>query len=480
MLNRRKSLPANRNIVRPNVKEETDLIEAIATRPRGKAPIVLGLAALLGSLALPAIAQEKVITLWHTESGPTTVAVMNQIIADFEAANPGVDIQAEAIGWGDLDTKMQAALAAGAPPDISHGQAYVERSLSAKGLLEPINEVIESIGEDDIYDVVKKLNYHDGNYYGLAHAIGTDVLIYRKDFYQDAGVSEEPPKTRAEWLEQLKQLTVDTDGDGQADRYGLGLAGPGFFINEDLYMWVGSNGGTLFDEDGRPTFTSPEVIDVLSFWKELNDCCLPPDWLSQSYLDTFAQLATGKVASILGWGRGTGYFEKYAPEVVEAGNFGVQNKPVGPMGEQSLTQLDSEPWMVFVDDDGAKEEIEFLKFFYQPDNYRKYIQSVPIHFFPITKSMQNDEEYLATPDFEKWKFWVDLQQEIIAENEPKPVMITRWRDLDLPYIQEIAGSGILVDMVTDVVQRGLVPEEAAQRAKDRAERLIEQLGYKRW
>lgn len=454
----------------------------IPEKPRlrsGAMAVAAGALAISMSLAQPAAAQ-KVVTMWHTEPNAATVAVMTDIIAEFEQQNPGVKVEQEAIGWGDLDAKMQAALAAGAPPDMAHGQAYVERSLSAKGLLEPIDEVIESIGEDDIYEVVKKLNYHDGHYWGLAHAIGVDVLIYRKDFYREAGVSEEPPATRDEWLEMLKTLTVDTDGDGQPDRYGLGLAGPGFFINEDLYMWVGSNGGTLFDENGRPTLTSPEVLDVLAFWKELNDCCLPPDWLSHSYLDTFAALATGKVASIVGWGRGTDYFEKYAPDAVANGDIGVQNKPVGPMGKASLTQLDSEPWMVFKDDDGAQEEREFLKFFYKPENYRRYIQSVPIHFFPITALMQKDPDYLATPAFEKWKFWVDLQHDIIERDEPKPVMITAWRDLDLPYIQEIAGSGILVDMVTDVVQRGLSPKEAAEKAQRRAETLIEQLGYKKW
>jgi ABC-type glycerol-3-phosphate transport system substrate-binding protein len=391
-----------------------------------------------------------------------------------------VAITQEAISTGDLDTKMQAALAAGSPPDISHGQAYMERSFSAKGMLVPLDPVVESIGEDDIYDVVKKLNYHDDHYYGLAHAIGTDLLIYRKDFYREAGLSEEPPKTRAEWLEQLKALTVDTNGDGEPDRFGLGLAGPGFYMNEDLYMWVGSNGGTLFDEVGRPTLNSPEVLDVLAFWKELNDCCLPPDWLSQNYLDTFANLATGRVASIVGWGRGTEYFEAYAADVVAAGDIGVQNKPIGPMGSESLTQLDCEPWMVFVDDDGSEEEIEFLKLFYQPENYLRYIQSVPIQFFPITKSLQQNPEYLATPQIEKWKFWVDQQLEVIAEGEPKPVMITRWEDLNLPFIQELASSGILSDMVTNVVQRGMAPEEAAENAQQRAEELIEALGYRKW
>jgi ABC-type glycerol-3-phosphate transport system substrate-binding protein len=439
-------------------------------------------AALLGGLAVGSGATAKTLSVWHTEPNARSVAVIKEIIEAFEKANPGTKVEQEAIAWGDLDAKMQAALAAGAPPDIAHGQTYVERSLSAKGLLVPIDEVIKAIGEDDIYPVVRKLDHHSGHYWGLAHAIGTDLIIYRKDFYRAAGLDpDKAPATWAEWLAQLKKLTVDTNGDGKPDRYGLDLAGPGFFINEEVYMWAGSNGGRLFQDNGRPNLTSPPVLEMLGFWKQLHDCCLPPEWLSHGYLDTFANLATGKAASILGWGRGTDYFEKYAPDAVAKGDIGVfPTKPVGPSGQTFLTQLDCEPWMVFKDDDGAKEEIEFLKFFMRPDNYRRYIQTVPVHFFPITKSMQADPQYLATPDFQKWKFWVDAQQNVIANHDPKPLMITDWKDLDLPYIQEVAGSGILIDMVTDVVKNGRAPQDAAKRAQDRTEQLITQLGYKRW
>ena len=435
--------------------------------------------------AAPALAQERVIQVWHTEPNEATVAVMDEIIADFQAKHPGVRIEHEAIGWGDLDLKMQAALAAGAPPTLSQGQTYVERSLAAKGMLLPLNEVVEAIGEDDIFEVVRRTNYteDDGNYYGISHAVGTDVLIFRKDFYREAGIGEEPPATWDEWLEQLRALTVDTNGDGRIDRYGLGLAGPSFFINEEVYMWVGSNGGRLFEENGRPTFTEPQVIETLEFWKELNDCCLPPDWLSQSYLDTFANLATGQVASILGWGRGTGYFQQYAPDAVAAGDIGVHDsKPAGPSGTPGkyVTQFDNEPWIVFKDAAHTDVAIEFLKFFFERDNYLKYVHSVPTHLLPVRQSIAEDPEYLAHSDFEKWDYWLEAQLNIIAEDDPRPLLITDWNDLNLPFTAEIAGSGILADMVTDVVQGTRTPEEAAQRAQERAEQLIEQLGYKNW
>lgn len=434
--------------------------------------------AVAAALATPALAQ-KVVTIWHTEPNPKTKAVIDEIIADFEKLNPGLKVTQEALGWGDLDRKMQTALASGAFPDAAHGQTYVERSLAAKGLLRPLNDVIASIGENDIFDVVKKLDYNtkDKQYYGLAHAVGVDLTIFRKDFYRTAGVPvDQSAKTWKEWVAQLTKLTDKSKG-----RYGLSLAGPGFFINEDVYMWVGSNGGRLFDEKGRPTFTEKPVLEMLALYKELNDCCLAPDWLARDYLATFADLATGKAATIVGWGRGSGYFEQYAPEVVAKGDIGVfASKPIGPSGQTFLTQFDSEPWMIFKNAKHPEEAAAFLKFFYKKENYLKYIKSVPVHFFPITKSLRQDPEYQAIPDFQKWKFWVDAQHQVIEKNEPKPVMITQWRDLDLPYIAEIAGSTILVDMVTDVVKGGKAPLEAAKKAQERAEQLITQLGYKRW
>jgi multiple sugar transport system substrate-binding protein len=439
------------------------------------------------ALMLPAIAeaQDRVIQVWHTEPNPATRAVMDEIIADFISMHPDVRIEHEAVGWGDLDLKMQAALAAGAPPTLTQGQTYVERSLAAKGMLAPLDEVFDSIGKDDIFDVIQRIHTYDDGTITASRtpSVRTRSLSARTITAMPGSTPTASRRPGTSGSRTLKALTVDTNGDGRTDRYGLGLAGPSFFINEDLYMWVGSNGGRLFDEVGRPTFTEPAVIETLTFWKELHDCCLPPDWLSQSYLDTFANLSTGQVSSILGWGRGTGYFEQYAPDVVAAGDIGVyDSKPAGPSGEPGkyVTQFDNESWIVFKDSEHADLAIEFLKFFYERDNYLKYVHSVPTHLLPITQSMAEDPEYLAHPAFDEWDYWVEAQLKIIAEDDPRPLLMTQWEDLQLPFLAEIAGSGILADMVTDVVQGIRSPEEAAERAQGRAEELITQLGYRQW
>lgn len=110
-----------------------------------KSYMMLSAAIVAGGIVLAAVPAyaEAVVNIWHTEPNAKTKAAMDEIIKDFEAQNPGVRIVQEAVGWGDLEKKMQAALASGAFPEAAHGQTYVARSLSDKGLLRPLNDVVE-------------------------------------------------------------------------------------------------------------------------------------------------------------------------------------------------------------------------------------------------------------------------------------------------------------------------------------------------
>ena len=97
--------------------------------------LVAVLTAALGlALVAPAHAQ-KVVRIWQTETEAQTLAVLNQIAAEFEKTRPGVSVKIEGLAWGDLEKRLTAALAAGAPPDASHGQPITCVSFAAKGLL---------------------------------------------------------------------------------------------------------------------------------------------------------------------------------------------------------------------------------------------------------------------------------------------------------------------------------------------------------
>jgi ABC-type glycerol-3-phosphate transport system substrate-binding protein len=427
-----------------------------------------------------ASAQDKVVRVWHTEVEPASIAAIANIIARFEAVNPGIKIEAEALAWGDLEGKIMAALAAGAPPELSHGQPITCTALQQQGMLLPLNDVVAAIGEDNLWDQIKRVCRSGDDYYGLVHAAGTSLLIYRKDLADEQGVKQ--PETWGELVEAAKALTLDSDGDGTIDIYGVTVPGDNLFVNIITGELIAANGGLLFDDTNRPQFTSPAMAEVLQFWKDLA-AAMPPGWEGHGYRDTFTNMYGGKAAMMFaGYGRGASLIEEYAPEDMrDTEHFDVWIKPHGPSAEQTAVQVDEEPWMLFKDAANTEEAKQFLAFFYQDDNYLEYIQSVPIHFFPITRSLRQSEAYQQTPMIQRWASWLEAQEYYLANDLAKPTLVVDYEDLETkPYLMEILGSGIIRDMVMEVVLEDVPIAEAAERGQARAEELIQMRGYANW
>jgi multiple sugar transport system substrate-binding protein len=420
-------------------------------------------------------AQKKVVRIWQTETEPQSLAVLNQIAADFEKLRPDVDVIIEGLAWGDLEKKLTAALAAGAPPEASHGQPITCVSFAAKGLLRPVDDLVESLGKDNLVDGFRNLCRHDGRYYGVAHSAAASVFVYRKDLLRQKGLAV--PKTWDDLLQVAEALKETKDG--QVTRWGLTMTGQPLFVNIQVGELLETNGGRLFDAEGRPTLTEKPVVELLDFYKKLNRV-LPPGWTGHSYLDTFANMANGRAAmQYQAYGRGTGYVEKYAArEIADPEHFAVADKVVGPSGKAPAAQLDAEPWMVFKDAKHAGEAVEFLKFFYRDEQYIRYLHSVPVHLLPVTKSTYRNPRYADNATIRKWKPWVDMQEAYFRADRIKPILVLDWNDLQKPYLLEVMGSGILVDMVLDSV-KGMPSAEAAAKAQKRVEELLARAGYLR-
>ena len=137
----------------------------------GRRTLAVALFALvLAVVVLAEAADKKVIRLWQTETEPQTLAVLNQIAAEYEKTHPDVSVKIEGLAWGDLEKKLTAALAAGAPPDAAHGQPITCVSFAAKGLLRPVDDLADSIPKDNLVDAFRNLCQWDGKTYGVGHS----------------------------------------------------------------------------------------------------------------------------------------------------------------------------------------------------------------------------------------------------------------------------------------------------------------------
>src|SRR2546427_8877833 len=148
-------------------------------RSRALAAALPGFVLVLSVTALVEAADKKVIRLWQTETEPQTLAVLNQVAAEYEKAHPDVSIKIEGLAWGDLEKKLTAALAAGAPPDAAHGQPITCVSFAAKGLLRPLEDPADSLGKDNIVDALRGLCPSQGRTHGVGHSPASSLFVFR-------------------------------------------------------------------------------------------------------------------------------------------------------------------------------------------------------------------------------------------------------------------------------------------------------------
>ena len=428
-------------------------------------------------LRAPAVIGQPVreLQVWHTEVEPQTVKVIQDTsIAEFEKKFPGFKVRQQALGWGDLNTKLLASLAAGSPPDLTHLNPFMTASLYTKNLLRPMDELIRSVGESDIHEATRKLQYFDGKYYGITHAMGATYFCERRDLRVKKGLKV--PETYDDMLKLCAALTED-------GRQAFQMPG------EKLYMgfvhpaeWLAGNGGSWVDpKTWRPQLNSKSMLETLDYLQKLNKF-QSQGWSGQKYLDTQAALATGKIAmSYLSGARAIGYIEKYAPDNMrDPEHFMPMLRPHGPSGKVGISALDGENWAVFSQSKYPNEAFEFLRLFYKKEHYLQYCHSVPIHLTPIFTSMLTDPAYLANERIKKWKAWHEVMLAGLRGNRFLPLGFTRPEDNLLPFLAELDGSSIVADMVVEVMVGGKNPKGEADRAQKRAEELLAQLGHKRW
>ncbi|MEM4206345.1 MAG: extracellular solute-binding protein [Nitrososphaerota archaeon] len=422
-------------------------------------------------------------TFWHSETYKPTADALAKLAEDFSKKYPGSSVDISVLSWGDVSPKLSSALAAGAPPEVAMGTFWWESKFADMGVQMILDDLYDYFG--DVYDFIKDLCYYKGHYYAFDCTIAEDILIVRKDLWEEyVGMPWPGLKRRltwSEWLTALDQLTRPEKG-----LWGIDLAGKTlFFILQDIWMPVGSAGGSWYDDQGRINLDNDIVIKALEFYADQAKHC-PPGWEGRDYLDTFSSLATERVAAIYGWPRGIAYIKQYArPEIADQEHFGVILKPAPPNGID-FTQIDDNTWHVFTNSKNPELGKEWVKFINETENYVEWCKTVPLQLLPVRKEANKILREVAAKDFEEWSTWYEVQMYYIEKGVALPPMGFKklkidgeylW-DFHLPYVFELHESGIISDMAMDVALRGKAPEDAARDAQKRAVEFLLQKGYK--
>ncbi len=261
------------------------------------------------------------------------------IFSTFRQQNPDIRIE---MGQGLVilgpaaQSAFLMAMAGGTAPDafitgLGGLPAYAEQ-----GLVMPLDELFASWPEKErVPPILLEAGTVNGKLYGLATSTRTLGLIYRKDYFQEAGLDpNHPPEDWAQLLEYSRRLT-----DPEKGRFGIGCRPADVYLN---LLWAA--GGELVREDanGRlhAAFNSDEGVRALEFIRDLHHSggMRPP---ARDIDAPSTGMAQGMFAMVFGVPE---YEYQYLLEKLQEYQIGVAAMPAGPAKRVSV--VTGEVWCI--------------------------------------------------------------------------------------------------------------------------------------
>ncbi len=228
----------------------------------------IGLATVASTaFAIPAAAETELTMYYPIAVGGALTEVVDGIVANFEAANP--DIKVNAIYSGNYDdTRVRAlsALASGEAAQLAVMFSIDAYDLIEQDLIVAFDDIEGVSGEwlDSFYPALMANGKIEGKTWGIPFQRSTIVAYYNKDMFRDAGLDpESPPQTWDEMVSMGKALTKD-------GTYGVMIPSTGYpyWMFQALAI---QNGKELMSNDGLTTyFDDAAVVETLEFWKSLS------------------------------------------------------------------------------------------------------------------------------------------------------------------------------------------------------------------
>lgn len=333
------------------------------------------------------------ITVWH-QLRPAERRLLVEEAKRFEELHPGTSVRVLYKETEELRSGFQAAALAGTGPELVYGPSDVLDTFQTMGLLRDLSAWFPSEACDDFVDGAltylastkepgKRELVQVGDRFGNHLA-----LVYNRRFIA------QPPRTTDELVEFAVANTVDANGDGRNERYGLVwnftepyfgipfITGYGAWLFEepkDAEQAMTSSGGAI------PALDTPEMLAALAFIHALVDeHRVTPKNCDYELAD--ALFKTGRAAMTI---NGDWSWADYLnnPQIDAAVAVlpivTATGKPMGPMVSPKGFSLNAN-----ASPQATKAAIAFVQYMVSDDVQQRIVQR--LRMIPARRSLQRD------------------------------------------------------------------------------------------
>jgi multiple sugar transport system substrate-binding protein len=390
------------------------------------------------------------------------------------AENPGIEVRIVPIEEAGVTQRMATSLAANRPPDLVRMGVERVAAFAADEILdeEGATAVIAAVGEDDFRagPLAMVTNPATGNYAAVPYDGWIQAIWYRDDSFSDAGLS-----APISW-DDINAACDALPGTGNL-LYALTLAtDPGQNYPHQVFEQVAmSNDAWPFDEAGNVTMNTPEMVEALRFYSELQRCAMPGPqfWrgareayeLDQSGMLFYSTYIMDDLVE------GSGLAEGGKVEIVVddlALQTGFASQMVGPNGSASYGQLVTLGIMK-----GADPEAQaVVEWFLTGQNYQDVLALAPFGKVPVLKSAVDGWSGLS-PFFEYYS------DETMAQIAGGFETMQRWLfrpDYDATeraVVGDIEARLLIPQVISNIALEGtMTPETAAEWLQEQVEAML--------
>jgi ABC-type glycerol-3-phosphate transport system substrate-binding protein len=433
---------------------------------RREALLGLGLA---GAAALTACSSQDNGQQASDPNQPITLTVLSPLVVEspsdkveksyaeqYQKLHPNVTIKFIGIPMNDAYAKISTLATGGNMPDIFINSPEFASKAQQLGIVADMDKLL---GADYLNGFaaapMSQAKLGGKTQFAPYFTIPTG-LLYRSDLFQQAGIT--PPTTWDEFEAAAKKLTVDTNGDGQPDRWGFAMVGTNDGSGGSRFIPVMRTFGAqelVKSGSGWSTqFDSPGAIQAFKLYGDLvnKDKAVPPAPLQTGYAQANTLMATDKAAMMITGPHTIGAILAQNPSL--KGKLAGAPLPHAP-GSKSVSVLGMLGWSISQDSKNQQAAADYIKFILNKQNQ--------LDFTAATGRFPTRNDALADPSVAR----PELQGFIAAQDNAFQLP-------DVPYyadLQVIAGNAY-----QQVILNKMTPEQAAQSAAEQTKKDISNNG----
>jgi multiple sugar transport system substrate-binding protein len=363
------------------------------------------------------------LTFWTAEDSPERVKATQAIVNRFEQQS-GIKVKLVAVGEDQLQSQITNASAAGSPPDVLGALPLgFVHSLAADDITDPnaAADVIDTLGRETFSKRGLSLVEADGKPVAIPSDSWTQLLVYRKDVFGQAGLAA--PTT----FEAIQTAAATLNGEGMA---GIVAAtkSDNLFAQQTFEYFAVANNCQLTDQRGNITLTSKACVDTFKFYIDLIH---KASVAAQQDADTTRAAYLGGKAAMVIWSSFildelAGLRDDVPPTCPQCGgdrsflarNSGIVTAIKGPDGTEPSQFGEVTAFAITKDakQDAAERFVEFM----MSDGYVDWLALAPEGKFPI-RTGTRDQPGKFTAAWNHLKTGVD-RKEPLSEVYPPDVL----------------------------------------------------------